>query len=50
MKSKSAERMLKTLYPSMIKMNEKQERRTHAKKTLSKHNKSGLKARAQNSC
>ena len=41
MKSKNAERMLKTLYPSMIKVNEKQERRTHAKKSLSKYDKSG---------
>ena len=41
MKSKNAERMLKTLYPSMIKVNEKQEHRTHAKNTLSKYDKSG---------
>ena len=40
MKSKSAEGMLKKPYPSIIKVNEKQERRTHAKKTLSKHDKS----------
>ena len=31
MKSKSAEFMLKNPYPSMIKVDEKQERRTHAK-------------------
>ena len=41
MKSKSAELMLKNPYPSMIKVDEKQERRTHAKK--SKHNKSDEK-------
>ena len=33
--------MLKNPYPSMIKVDEKQEHRTHAKKHLSKHNKSG---------
>ena len=31
MKSKSTELMLKNPYPSMIKVDEKQERRTHAK-------------------
>ena len=41
MKSKSAERMLKNPYPNMIKVDEKQERRMHAKKPLSKHDKSG---------
>ena len=41
MKSKNAERMLKNPYPSMIKVDEKQERRTHAKNTLSKYDKSG---------
>ena len=40
MKSESTELMLKNSYPSMIKVDEKQERRTHAKNTLSKHDKS----------
>ena len=40
MKSKSAERMLKKPYPIIVKVHEKQERRIHAKKTLSKHDKS----------
>ena len=40
MKSKSGEFMLKKPYPSMIKVHEKQERRTHAKNTLSKYDKS----------
>ena len=47
--SKSAERMLKTLLSKnmlkiliqVIKVDEKQERRTHAKKSLSKYDKSG---------
>ena len=42
--------MLKIPYPSMIKVDEKQEHRTHAKKSLSKYDKSGLKAKVQNSC
>ena len=33
--------MLKKPYPSIIKVDEKREHRTHAKKTLSKHDKSG---------
>ena len=41
MKSKSTELMLKNPYPSMIKVDEKQEHRTHAKKSLSKYDKSG---------
>ena len=39
MKSKSAELMLKKPYPSIIKVDEKQEHRTHAKKSLSKYDK-----------
>ena len=41
MKSESTERMLKNPYPSMIKVDEKQQHRTHAKKSLSKYDKSG---------
>ena len=41
MKSNSAELMLKNPYPSIIKVDEKQEHRTHAKKFLSKYDKSG---------
>ena len=41
MKSKSAECMLKKPYPSIIIVDEKQERRMHAKKSLSNHDKSG---------
>ena len=37
MESKNTELMLKNPYPSMIKVEEKQERRTHAKKSLSKY-------------
>ena len=37
MTSKNAERMLKNPYPSMIKVGDKQERRTHAKNTLYKY-------------
>ena len=36
MKSKSTELMLKNTYPSIIKVDEKQECRMHAKKPLSK--------------
>ena len=41
MTSKNAERMLKTLYTSMMKVNENREHRTHAKTSLSKYDKSG---------
>ena len=38
MKSKSAELMLRKPYPSITKVDEKQERRRHAIKTLSNNN------------
>ena len=41
MKIESAELMLKNPYPSIIKVDEKREHRTQAKKSLSKHNNSG---------
>ena len=41
MKSKNTELMLKNPYPSMIKVDEKPQCRMHAKKPLSKHDKSG---------
>ena len=40
MKSHNAECMLKNPYPSMIKVGDKQERRTHAKNTLYKYDES----------
>ena len=59
--NRSAELMLKNPYPSIIKVDEKRAelmlkkpypsiKTRAAKKTLSKHNKSGLKARTQNAC
>ena len=43
MTSKNTELMLKNTYPSILKVDEKRERRTHAKKFLSKYDKSMLK-------
>ena len=42
--------MLKYPYPSIIKVDEKQERRTHAKKLYPSIIKVDEEARAQNSC